>query len=240
MRFLVYRELIRSRKAVVFGYFGAMAGGILLILVALSFRIGNLAMLPSDIREGFDKINNGASLPMLAILSGMSMSSAAASSDTEGFGLWRMFRRSTPVSSLKFAAAKYITLFIYLIISFVSALILSVLFCAAAEIPLTLEVFAVMTACVEATLLFSAAMTVIQAAFRSSGDKAGLILTAALVVPFSVIGTFLTVNEIDPGITPESVTGFCADILPFSPLILAVIFAAAIFLTAAAYKRREK
>ncbi len=239
MKYLVYRELIRSRKAVMFGYFGAMAGGILLILVALSFRVGNLAMLPADIREGFDKINNGASLPMLAILSGMSMSSAA-SSDTEGFGLWRTFRRSTPVSPLKFAAAKYITLFIYLIISFVSALILSVLFCAAAEIPLTLEVFAVMTACVEATLLFSAAMTVIQAAFRSSGDKAGLILTAALVVPFSVIGTFLTVNEIDPGITPESVTGFCADILPFSPLILAGIFAAAIFLTAAAYKRREK
>ncbi len=239
MKYLVYRELIRSRKVVAFGYFGAMAGGILLILVALSFRVGNLAMLPSDIREGFDKINNGASLPMLAILSGMSMSSAA-SSDTEGFGLWRMFRRSTPVSPLKFAAAKYIALFIYLIISFVSALILSVLFCAAAEIPLTLEVFAVMTACVEATLLFSAAMTVIQAAFRSSGDKAGLILTAALVVPFSVIGTFLTVNEIDPGITPESVTGFCADILPFSPIMIAVIFAAAIFLTAAAYKRREK
>ncbi len=239
MRFLVYRELIRSRKAVMFGYFGAMAGGILLILVALSFRVGNLAMLPSDIREGFDKINNGASLPMLAILSGISMSSSA-SSDTEGFGLWRMFRRSTPVSPLKFAAAKYITLFIYLIISSVSALILSVLFCAAAEIPLTLEVFAVMTACVEATLLFSAAMTVIQAAFRSSGDKAGLILTAALVVPFSVIGTFLTVNEIDPGITPESVTGFCVDILPFSPIMIAVIFAAAIFLTAAAYKRREK
>lgn len=239
MKYLVYRELIRSRKAVVFGYFGAMAGGILLILIALSFRVGNLSLLPSDIREGFDKINNGASLPMLAILSGMSMSSAV-SSDTEGFGLWRMFRRSTPISPLKFAVAKYITLFIYLIISFVSALILSVLFCAAAEIPMTLGIFAVMAACVEATLLFSAAMTVIQAAFRSSGDKAGLILTAALVVPFSVIGTFLTVNEIDPGITPESMTGFCVNILPFSPIILAVIFAAAIFLTAAAYKRREK
>ncbi len=239
MKYLVYRELIRSRKAVAFGYFGAMAGGILLILVALSFRVGNLAMLPSDIREGFDKINNGASLPMLAILSGMSMSSAV-SSDTEGFGLWRMFRRSTPVSPLKFAAAKYITLFIYLIISFVSALILSVLFCAAAEIPLTLEVCAVMVACVEATLLFSAAMTVIQAAFRSSGDKAGLILTMALVVPFSVIGMFITANEIDLGITPESMTGFCVDILPFSPFIIAVIFAAAIIFTAAAYKRREK
>lgn len=239
MRFLVYRELIRSRKAVMFGYFGAMAGGILLILVALSFRVGNLAMLPTDIREGFDKINNGASLPMLAILSGISMS-LAVSSDTEGFGLWRMFRRSTPVSPLKFAAAKYITLFIYLIISFVSALLLSVLFCAAAEIPLTLEVFAVMTACVEATLLFSAAMTVIQAAFRSSGDKAGLILTTALVVPFSATGMFLTANDIDLGITPESMTKLCVDILPFSPIILAVIFAAGIFLTAAAYKRREK
>lgn len=239
MRYLVYRELIRSRKVVAFGYFGALAGGILLVLVALSFRVGNLSLLPADIREGFDKINNSASLPMLAVLSGMSMSSAV-SSDTEGFGLWRMFRRSTPVSPLKFAAAKYISLFIYLIISFVSALILSALFCAAAEIPLTLEICAVMVACVEATLLFSVAMTVIQAAMRSSGDKAGLILTTVLVVPFSVIGIYITDNEIDLGITPESMTKFCVDILPFTPLILAVVFAAAIFLTAAAYKRREK
>lgn len=239
MKYLVYRELLRSRKAVAFGYFGAMAGGILLILVALSFRVGNLSLLPSNIREGFDKINNGASLPMLAILAGMSMSSAS-STDTESIGLWRMFRRSTPVSPLKFAFAKYITLFIYLIISFVSALILSALFCAAAEISMTIEVFAVMTACVEATLLFSVAMTVIQAVFRSSSEKAGLILAAAIFVPITVIGTFCTVNEIELDVTPESMTGFCVDILPFSPLIIAVIFAAAIFLTAAAYKRREK
>ncbi len=239
MRFLVYRELIRSRKVVAFGYFGAMVGGILLILIALSFRVGNLALLPQDIRDGFNNINNNASLPMLAILSGMSMASAV-SSDTESFGLWRMFRKSTPVTPLKFAAAKYIALFIYLITSFVSALILSALFCATAEIPVTLEVCAVMAACVEATLLLSVTLQVIQAIARSSGDKAGLIMAAVFVVPFAAIGLFCTANDIDPGISPESLKSLCTNIFPFTPLILAVIFAAGIFLTAAAYKRREK
>ncbi len=239
MRFLVCRELIRSRKVVAFSYFGAMAGGILFILIALSFRVGNLALLPQDIRDGFNNINNSASLPLMAVLSGMSMASAA-STDTEDRALWRMFRKSTPVTPLKFAAAKYITTFIYLLISFVSAVLLSVLFCAAAEIPVTLEVCAVMAACVEATLLFSVTMQVIQAVARSSGDKAGLIITAVLVVPFAAIGLFLTANDIDPGITPESLKSLCVNIFPFTPLILAVIFAAGIFLTAAAYKRREK
>jgi len=239
MKFLVYRELIRSRKIVLFSFDGAMAGGILFILIALSFRVGNLALLPQTVHDEFNKINNSVSLPMLALLSGMPMISAA-SSETEDRELWRMFRRSTPVTPLKFAAAKYIALLIYLLASFAGAFLVSAVFCAAADIALTFEDCAVIVFCVEAALQFSVAMQVIQAAMRSSGDKAGLILTIILVVPFSVIGLFCTANDIDPGVSPESFVSLCALILPFTPLILAVIFAAGIFLTSAAYKRREK
>ncbi len=239
MKFLVYRELIRSRKVVLFSFDGAAAGGILFILIALSFRVGNLALLPQSIHDEFNKINNSISLPMLALLSGIPMMSAA-SSDTENSELWRSFRRSTPVTPLKFAAAKYITLFVYLIISFAGAFLLSALFCAAADIALTFEDCAVIAVCVEAALLFSVVMQVIQAAARTSGDKAGLILTAVIVVPFFVIGLLCTANDIDPGISPEGFMSFCSLILPFTPLILAVIFAAGVFLTAAAYKRRER
>ncbi len=239
MKFLVYRELIRSRKVFAFSSAGAMAGCVLFILIALSFRVGNLAMLPQFIHDKFNELNNSVSLPLLAMLSGLSMMSAA-SSDTENWGLWRMFRKSTPVTPLKFAAAKYIALFIYLIISFACAFLLSVLFCAAAGITLTPEVCAEAVVFVEAVLLFSVMMQVIQAFMRTSGDKTGLVMTIILIVPFSAIGSICTANNIDPGISPESVRSFCADILPFTPLILAVIFAAGIFLTAAAYKRREK
>lgn len=239
MRFLVYRELIRSRKAVLFSYDAALAGGILFILIALSFRVGNLALLPQNIHDEFNKINNSVSLPMLALLSGIPMASAA-SSDTEDKELWRMFRKSTPVTPLKFAAAKYITLLIYLLMSFAGAFLLSALFCAAADIALTADDCAVIAVCVEVALLFSVAMQIIQAAMRSSGDKAGLVLTASIVVPFFIIGLFCTANDIDPGVTPESFRSFCTLILPFAPLIIAVIFAAGIFLTAASYQRREK
>ncbi len=239
MKFLVYRELVRSRKVFAFSSVGAMAGCVLFILIALSFRVGNLAMLPQFIHDKFNEMNNSVSLPLLAMLSGLSMMSAA-SSDTENWGLWRMFRRSTPVTPLKFAAAKYIALFIYLIISFACAFILSVLFCAAADIPLTLEVCAVAVCCVEAVLLFSAAIQVVQTIMRSSTDKAALIMMFILVLPVSAAGLFFTENDIETGLNPESVTSFCVDILPFTPLILAVIFSAGIFLTAAGYKRREK
>ncbi len=239
MRFLVYREFIRTRKAVLFSYDAAMAGGILFILVALSFRVGNLALLPQFIHDEFSKINNSVSLPMLALLSGIPMASAAAS-DSEDKELWRMFRKSTPVTPMKFAAAKYITLLIYLIMSFAAAFLISALFCTAADIALTVDDCAVIVVCVEVTLLFSVVMQIIQAALRSSGDKAGLILTSVIVVPFFAIGLFCTANDIDPSITPESFRSFCTLILPFAPLIIAVIFAAGIFLTAASYKRREK
>lgn len=239
MKFLVYRELIRSRKVVMFSFAGAVAGCVLFILIALSFRVGNLAMLPQFIHDRFNEMNNSFSLPMLALLSGMPMVSAAAS-DTESWGLWRMFRRSAPVTPLKFAAAKYITLFIYLLISFAGAFLLSVLFCAAAGITLTPEVCAVAVVFVEAVLLFSVMMQVIQAFMRTSGDKAALIMMFILGLPVSAAGLFFTENDIETGLNPESVTSFCVDILPFTPLILAVIFSAGIFLTAAGYKRREK
>lgn len=239
MKALVYRELMRSRKKVIYTLFTSVSVALLFILVALSFRVGNLAILPQDMRDKFFDLNNTVSLPMLAFLGGIIMMSAA-SADSECDRLWRMFRTSTPVTPLKFAAAKYIMQGCWLIVSMVCAFLFSWLFCLAADIGFSLENLAAAVGCLEAVLFLSVVFQVMQSFMRTSHDKAGLVLAAVFVLPVAVVGFVCTENDIDLGITPEKLTELCVVLLPFAPLIVAGIFAAGVLLTAAAYKRREK
>ncbi len=239
MKALVYRELMRSRRVVIYTLITSVSAAVLFILVALSFRVGNLALLPQDMRDRFFELNNTVSLPLLAFLGSIIMMSAV-SADSENNRLWRMFRTSTPVTPLKFAGAKYLMLCCWLLVSVVCAFLFSWLFCLAADIQFTLENFATAVGCIEAVLLLSVIYQVIQAFLRASKDKAGLILAAVFVVPVMVVGLYCTDNDIDLGITPEKLTELCVTLLPFTPLILAGVFGAGILLTTAAYQRREK
>ena len=239
MKALVYRELMRSRKKVIYTLFTSVSVALLFILVALSFRVGNFAMLPQIMREKAFEVINTSSLPMMALMGGFIMMSAA-SSDSEGDRLWRMFRKSTPVTPLKFAAAKYIMLGCWLLLSIVCAFLFSWLFCLAADIQFTLDNFAMAVGCIEVVLVITVLFQVIQAFMRTSHDKAGLVITAVILVPIAVTGLVCTENNIDLGITPEKLTEQCVMLLPFTPLIAAGIIVAGVLLTTAAYKRREK
>lgn len=239
MKALVYRELMRSSRVVIFTLFASVMEALLFILLALSFRVGNLALLPQAMREQFFELNNTVSLPLMAFLAGIIMMTAA-SADSENDRLWRMFRTSTPVKPIKFAGAKYLMLGCWLLVSVVCAFLFSLLFCLAADIQFTLDNFATAVGCIEAVLVFSVVSLVIQAFLRASKDKAGLVLVAVFLVPIAEVGFVCTQNNIDLGITPEKLTELCVTLLPFTPLILAGIFGAGLLLTAAAYKRREK
>ena len=78
MKALVYRELMRSRKVVIYTLITSVSAAVLFILVALSFRTGNLALLPQDMRDRFFELNNSVSLPLLAFLAGIILMSAKA------------------------------------------------------------------------------------------------------------------------------------------------------------------
>ena len=239
MKALVYRELVRSRRVVIYTLITSVSAALLFILFALSFRVGNFALLPQIIREKAFEVINTTSLPMMALMGGFIMMSAA-SSDSEGDILWRMFRKSTPVTPLKFAAAKYIMLCCFMLLSVAFAFIFSWLFCLAADIRFTVENLSVAVVCIEMVLLFSVLFQVLQAFMRSSRDKAGLVITAVILVPIAVVGLVCTENDIDLGISSEKLTELCVTLLPFTPLITVGIFVAGVLLTTAAYKRREK
>ncbi len=235
MKGLVYREFVRSRRSVILGLVFVIAASAIFILIALSFRVGNLALLPY---KDFKEVNNSVALPLIAFLSGMALSQT--STDSEDSLLWRMFRKSIPVTPLKYAAAKSLMLAVYLAAAFVSTALLSVLFCAAADIPFTPRDFAVEAACLEIALLFSVLLQVLQAFLRSSADKAGLALAGIVIIPLSIFGVLSSGNEADSGFNPEDLIELCEKILPFTPVIIAAVFAAGFLLTSTAYKRREK
>lgn len=239
MKALVYRELMRSRRIVIYTLITSVSVSALFILVAMSFRVGNLALLPQSMRDKFFELNNTVSLPLLAFLGGIIMMSAM-SADSESSRLWRIFRKSTPITPLKFAGAKFLMLGCWLLVSIVCAFLFSWLFCLAADIQFTLGNLATAVGCLEAVLFLTVVFQVVQAFMRASQDKAGLVLAAVFILPVTVVGMYTTENNIDLGITPEKLTELCVTLLPFTPLILAGIFGAGVLLTAAAYKRREK
>ena len=55
-----------------------------------------------------------------------------------------------------------------------------------------------------------------------------------------VVGLIMTLNNIELNLSFDDILRFFTTIFPFSPLIIAVILAAGLLLTTAAYKRREK
>ncbi len=239
MKGLVYQEFLRSRKALIFGAIGAIAVAGLFRLTALSFRFGNLALLPKVAYEGFFNIISTVSLPLIAFISGITVQSAS-SADSEANLLQRMFRKSTPITPFRYAAAKFILMSCYLVLGLALAYGLSTAFCAALEIPFAVENCATMFACVEIILLFSVLMTIFQTFMHASRDKAGLHLLIIFVFPFAVVGLIMTLNNVELNLSFDDILRFCTTIFPFSPLIIAGIIAAGLFLTTAAYKRREK
>ena len=239
MKGLVYQEFLRSRKALIFGTIGAVAVAGLFILTGLSFRFGNLALLPKVAYEGFFNIISTVALPLLAFISGITVQSAS-SADSEANLLQRMFRKSTPITPFKYAAAKFILMSCYLVLGLALAYVLSTAFCAALEIPFTTENIATMFACVEIILLFSVLMTVLQAFLHASRDKVGLILLLVFLAPIMIVGLIMTLNNIELNLSFDDILQFFTTIFPFTPLIIAVILGGGLFLTTAAYKRREK
>jgi ABC-type Fe3+ transport system permease subunit len=118
---LLYRELLLLRKALTTYLIMTLIYCLMPVLVTLSIRYGNLAMLPehifNDIRGGNDLM-----LKLLAVITPCTLSSAASESSVFDTQIkWDRFRRSTPVTPLRMALAKYALVSILLVLSVVVA-----------------------------------------------------------------------------------------------------------------------
>ena len=218
MKWIIYSELARSRKSAVLSViFAVLAVGIF-VLIALSFNYGNLGKLPIEAKESFFDMNNSVSVPLIAIISGFIID-AAIDGSREANLCYRLFRRSTPISPLKYSAVNVITISIYFIIGLGLAFGLSAVVLAVSGLAFTAEHAAAIFACIEVVLMMNVIMTI-------------------FCIPMFLI--FLITQGTAFEILQEDITGFFLKLFPFSPLIILGLLAACLLLTAAGIKRREK
>ena len=230
MKWLICSELERSRKGAILSViFTVLTVGIF-VLIALSFNYGNLGKLPIEAKESFFDMNNSVSVPLIAIISGFIID-AAIDGGRETNLCYRLFRRSTPISPLKYSAVNVIMMSIYLVIGLGLAFGLSAL-------EFTVEHAAAIFFCIEFVLMMNVIMMILQASSRLSKDKAGITMIFMFCIPMFII--FLITQGTAFEISPEDITAFFLKLFPFSPLIILGLLAACLFLTAAGIKRREK
>lgn len=237
MKWLIYSELERSRKSAVLSViFTVLAVGIF-VLIALSFNYGNLGKLPIEAKESFFDMNNSVSVPLIAIISGFIVDAAIDGSREDNL-CYRLFRRSTPISPLKYSAVNVIIISLYFIIGLGLAFGLSAVVLAVSGLEFTAEHAAAIFFCIEVVLMMNVIMTIFQACSRVSKDKAGIMMIIMFCIPMFII--FLITQGTAFEISQEDITVFFLKLFPFSPLIILGLLAACLLLTAAGIKRREK
>jgi len=235
MNALIYRELILCRKnlAMVIGFIG-VAG--FMLLVQLSFEIGNLSKLPPEATEAMGEAVIPMMLYMPAMIGCMLGTLCEVGVIKDLNPRWNRFRISTPVSAWKFSAARCIVFTSASLIGYGLSLAYAALVCAIRGEAFTLNIFAVITLILLGTTLFS---TLFQLGIMllGSSDKAGIVL---LGLCMAVGAVFVYLTDPQNGIESGVLEKIPLAILPFSPLIFAALVAAGWAGTALLMKRREK
>ena len=230
---LIYREYAICKKALCMTLISVPIFSALPILIALSLRFGNLAMLPdiiiTDIRSNNDlilKLNSIIAPCMLSI----SVSEAAVL-DTNS--KWDNFRRSTPVSPARMAMAKYVFYAIILALSFLLAVISLGVFTLSMDIPMVKSDIAIILLFITSILIMSVLSQAFIMLFRSV-DKGMLVMMASVAVPILLLGR-------KPfSMTAEGILGFAERNLLLFPLVMGITLVIGFALTALLYKRRER
>lgn len=178
-------------------------------------------------------MNNSVSVPLIAIISGFIVDAAIDGSREDNL-CYRLFRRSTPISPLKYSAVNVIIISLYFIIGLGLAFGLSAVVLAVSGLEFTAEHAAAIFFCIEVVLMMNVIMTIFQASLHVSKDKAGIMMITMFCIPMFLI--FLITEGTAFEISQEDITGFFLKLFPFSPLIILGLLAACLLLTAAGIK----
>lgn len=235
---LVMREFYMCRKSVIPGLIAFMAFAGLVILLQLSFKVGNLALLPQEFGAEFLEMFQTICFFPVA-LANVVLDGTARSSADEGAAKWKRFRLATPVHPVRFAAAKYTIMVIQLMVSVllvgIYVKIVDVMKVVTVDkdfVAISMMIFLVM-------IIYAVAMQVLSM-FFCSVDKAGMVLMgvglACMVLFFSDIETGAGADKL----LYEQFVNFCRSFMLYVPLCIVATFATGFGATTMLYKRREK
>lgn len=242
---LLYREWVLIKKHLIVTLITSLSVIILAFLVVLSFRYGNLALLDEELKAAVfgDFVLVVKALPVLAVcvLVGAPAEAAVRDADIK----WERFRRTTPVSCLRLALAKYAVTAALTLAAAGGGIGTMALMCSALGAEFTEGDAAVALALLAAVVVFCVAMQVGVTLFRSS-DKAGLtvaVVMCACLFPIIAANRDIFTSE-GSGISGMDrlyiLTDRLAGALPAVPLVIAAALAIGLTATTMIYKRREK
>ena len=240
MKYLIYREFMMIFNFLISNIIIVLAFDIMCILVPLSFKYGNLALIDDNI---INEVRGDAYRMMLLIPCVMSCIPLMTFSDSmmrEETSKWKIFRRSTPVRPWELAAAKYITISIMLVFSAVLCFSYTAVFTSITDTDFSIDTIATISIFFFLSLAFSIAMQVTILAFRST-DKGAMVFMGffgSIGILYFVISKITKIEL--PEINEELFQNICNTLLPFAPFILIFILAAGFIITALLYKRSEK
>ncbi|MBQ7131421.1 MAG: ABC transporter permease [Oscillospiraceae bacterium] len=236
---LLYRDIFLGRKQLKSATTMFFVATALVVLILLSFRHGNLALLDKEIVEGA-KIMIMPVVKFMPVLVACFLPNFVSEAVArEESGLWSKFRRSTPVSHWCFALADYTLIFVFILLAFLVSAGYVAIICKIEGDAFDKRTIAIIVALALCSLAFCILMQIMTMLFKSV-EIAGLAFTGAMMLAmflyvFLAPETDMTNDEIF-----AKLGGFCEDILPFSPVIFISILLAGFCAAAMLYKRREK
>ena len=241
LKYLVYRDFFLAKKTI---FINAALGLFLMIfglLVSLSSKYGNLALVPESYQEILDDMIFMFScfMPVYAC-AGVGVS-VTETMQFECDKKWRSFRLTTPISGYMYALARYIV-----ILGAVSVCVgIALLYMWGNSLitgePVSGESIAFMLVLTFYFIMFSLLMQILIQVLGSA-DRAGIAMVI-LMIP-AMFGVMLYVEKhmlipVDEPVMPFLVN-LCAKHLPKVAVIFGIVLVVSFILTAKLYKRREK
>ncbi len=238
-RGLFFREFYIAKKNLIINLIAYAFLAFFSILILLSLEHGNLALLLElgeiNLADEAKPVLNGICKFLPVYASACFFGASADATPRDETQLWRNFRRSAPVSGFRFALAKFSFLCICLLISFVLAFGYLGIICGVSGTTITIEDVSITMAiyCIGVLLILYLQFVTI---LFGSMEKAFI----AVLVPVLLIAIISAVAGIHSITIQMDINAFCITLLPFTPVIIAMILLLGFMATSMLYKRREK
>ncbi len=241
LKYLIYRDFYLARKTLVINISLALVLMFFGILVALSSRYGNLALVPDNYQDVLGEILFMFScfLPVYAC-AGVGIS-VTETMQFECDKKWSRFRLTTPISGYLFALARYIVILGAVAVCMGIALLYMWGNSLITGEPVTGKNIAFMLG-ITFVFLMSSLLMQILIQLLGSTDRAGIVMLF-LMIPFMFGGMFYLEKNVSipvDGIGMSLFLDLCDRYLANISGTFAVVLMVSFVVTAKLYKRREK
>ncbi|MBQ3161274.1 MAG: ABC transporter permease [Oscillospiraceae bacterium] len=238
---LLCREFYLIKPSIPEMLIGTLSMTVLSVLVVLSFRFGNLALIEELKFEDFAE-----GIKLFPVLGAAMFSLSAADATVRDISpVWERFRKTTPVSAMRLALAKYAAITIVIAASVFLSFGTLLMMCAVVGTPVTAGDIALTLAVIAFCVLYVVSGQLLITYFRHR-DK-GMLATMVVLMGMLVMIFTLTDSFSKEGRNTEEVNAFVlevknalVDVAPIMVLVIIVLICGGCYATAMLYKRREK